>query len=67
MTGEQAKRKLREEGVTLKQFAEKNGFPYYMVSRVVSGSSKANFGRAHDVAVALGMKKKSESKSTQSA
>jgi gp16 family phage-associated protein len=62
MTGDEAKRKLREQGITLKKWAETNQFPYYMVSRVISGSMKANFGQAHDVAVKLGMKKGSSVK-----
>jgi len=67
MTGEQVKRKLRESGTTIKQWSEENGYPYYMVSRVISGTSKAHYGLAHDIAVALGMKaqpKKSASAST---
>ncbi len=56
MTGEQAKCKLREQGITLKKWAEERGYPYYMVSRVISGAVKANYGKAHDIAVALGMK-----------
>jgi len=67
MTGEQAKRKLREQGITLKQWAEENGHPYYMVSRVISGVMKANYGKAHDIAVALGMKQQTTNGSKQSA
>ncbi|AIV75392.1 MULTISPECIES: DNA-binding protein [pseudomallei group] len=56
MTGEAAKRKLREQGKTIKQWAEENGYPYVLVSRVIRGVQKANYGKGHEVAVALGMK-----------
>lgn len=61
MTGDQAKRKLRQKGLTVRQFADTHGFPYYMVSRVINGVYKGNFGKAHEIAVALGMKEKIES------
>ncbi|MCG5260402.1 DNA-binding protein [Cupriavidus gilardii] len=60
MTGEQAKRKLREQGKTIKQWAEENGFPYVLVSRVIRGVQRGHYGTGHQIAVALGMKKPSD-------
>ncbi|MBU9260527.1 DNA-binding protein [Burkholderia multivorans] len=57
MTGEAVKRKLREQGKTIKEWAEEHGYDYVLVSRVIRGVQKANYGKGHDVAVALGMKK----------
>lgn len=59
MTGEEAKRKLREQGITLKEWADARGYPYYLVSRVICGTIKGNFGLSHKVAVELGMKPES--------
>lgn len=56
MTGQEVKRKLRERGVTIKQWAEEHEYPYVLVSRVIRGVQKANYGKGHEVAVALGMK-----------
>ena len=55
MTGEEVKRKLREQGITLKEWANARGYPYYLVSRVICGTIKGNFGLSHQVAVELGM------------
>lgn len=57
MTGLEAKKKLRAQGITLTAWAQKNGFPYPIVSGVLRGVIKGNFGVAHNVAVQLGMKK----------
>lgn len=56
MTGEQVKRKLRSQGKTIKQWAEENGFSYILVSRVIRGVQKGNYGTGHQIAVKLGMK-----------
>ena len=56
MTGEAVKRKLREQGKTIKEWAQEHGYDYVLVSRVIRGVQKANYGKGHDVAVALGMK-----------
>ncbi len=60
MTGEQVKRKLRQQGKTLRQWAQENDFDYILVSRIIRGVQKGNFGKGHEVAVALGMKQESE-------
>lgn len=56
MSGEEVKRRLRARGITLTAWAKENHFPYPIVSGVVRGVIKGNFGIAHQVAVKLGMK-----------
>ena len=57
LTPEEAKRRLYANGITLTQFAERNGFKYRTVSEVVRGVNKGLYGEGHRVAVALGIKR----------
>jgi gp16 family phage-associated protein len=52
----EAKSALYAKGITLKEFAKKNGFKYRTVSEVVRGVNKGLYGEGHQVAVALGIK-----------
>lgn len=52
----EAKQALYAKGVTLSEFASKNGFKYRTVSEVVRGVNKGLYGEGHRVAVALGIK-----------
>lgn len=56
MSPEQFKKSLRQQGITITQWAEKNRFPREAVYRVLNGVEKGTFGRAHDIAVAAGIK-----------
>jgi gp16 family phage-associated protein len=56
LTPEKLKAQFRSEGRTFKDFAEKNGFHYCEVVRVVNGINKARRGNGHRIAVALGLK-----------
>lgn len=56
MTPESFKSKLRRQGKTIRQWADEHKFPPRAVYRVLNGLDKANFGRAHDIAVAAGIK-----------
>ena len=56
MTTSTFKTRLRRQGKTIRQWAEENGFPPTAVYRVLNGVDKANFGRAHDIAVKAGIK-----------
>lgn len=56
LSAQEVKTRLREQGKTLKQWAQENGFQYRAVSNVVRGVSRANYGIGHRIAVALGMK-----------
>ncbi|MGO1073204.1 DNA-binding protein [Lysobacter sp. CA199] len=59
MTPSQLKAKFRREGRTFSDWARQNGFKPDQVSRVVNGRSPANYGKAHEIAVALGLKPQS--------
>lgn len=52
----EAKRRLQAKGVTLKKFAEDNGFKYRIVSEVIRGVNKGLYGQGYEVARALGIK-----------
>lgn len=56
MTSNQVKSRLRRQGKTITQWAAEHGFPRAAVYRVLNGIDKAYFGRAHDIAVELGLK-----------
>lgn len=61
MTADQIKSRLRRERKTITQWAAEHGFPRIAVYRVLNGEDKARFGRAHDIAVKLGMKESNDS------
>ena len=52
----QAKAELQSKGITLREFAQRNGFTYRTVSEVIRGVNKGLYGEGHRVAVALGLK-----------
>lgn len=56
MTPQQVKSALRRQGKTITTWAEERGYPRTAVYRVLNGIDKAHFGRAHEIAVALGIK-----------
>ncbi len=56
MTAQSFKTRLRRQGKTIRQWAEENGYPPASVYRVLNGVDKANFGRAHEIAVKAGIK-----------
>lgn len=56
LSGEQAKARIRARGITITQWAQRHGYSLNAVYRVLNGQLKANFGTAHEIAVALGMK-----------
>lgn len=56
LTPEQVKQQFRTRGLTLTQWATENGYGRDAVYRVLNGKDKAHFGRAHEIAVALGLK-----------
>jgi gp16 family phage-associated protein len=55
-SGQKAKQKLHSQGSSLREWAQKNGFPYRLVSDVVRGVNRGTYGKGHDVACKLGMK-----------
>jgi len=57
MTAEQVKEYLRREGKTMKAWSEERGVTdYALVRRLMNGLNKGRYGKAHKVAVALGIK-----------
>lgn len=56
LTRDQVRERRRQEGKPLSQWARENGFPPIAVYRVMAGIDKGNYGRSHDIAVALGLK-----------
>ena len=53
---QQARARLAMEGVTVKRWAEENGFDAMLVYAVLSGRIRARSGKSHEVAVRLGLK-----------
>lgn len=56
LTPEQIKQSFRASGVTVTEWAEKHGYTRNAVYRVLNRIDKAHYGKAHEIAVALGMK-----------
>ena len=56
LTADQVKQKFHAAGKTVTQWAEENGYSRHAVYRVLNGFDKARYGKAHNIAVALGMK-----------
>ena len=56
LTPDQVKQHFKQHGVTIKEWAEENGFRTNAVYRVLNGIDKAYYGNGHKIAVALGLK-----------
>ncbi|MCC4259209.1 DNA-binding protein [Pseudomonas aestusnigri] len=56
LTPEQVKQRFKQRGITVKTWAEENGFRTNAVYRVLNGIDKAYYGKGHKIAVALGLK-----------
>ncbi|MCO1335344.1 DNA-binding protein [Microbulbifer sp. ANSA003] len=56
LTPDQVKAQFRAQGLTVTQWAEERGYPRNAVYRVLNSFDKAIYGRAHEIAVALGIK-----------
>lgn len=56
LTAAQVKERFRARGLTITQWCKDNGYSRDDVYRVINGQLKANWGRAHEIAVKLGMK-----------
>jgi len=57
LSGDEVKTRLREQGLTLKQWAQKRGYPYDTVSCVVRGINRGTYGMGHRIAIELGLKR----------
>lgn len=58
LTIDEVRRELRARGLTISGWARTQGFSQAEVYAVLNGRTKGNWGRAHKVAVALGLKAK---------
>lgn len=56
LTPNQVKERLRQRGQTTTQWAAEHGFSRRDVYRVLNGQLKAHYGKAHEIAVLLGLK-----------
>ena len=56
MTPDQIKNNFRQRGHTFSQWARERGYRPQQVLRVLSGCDKGHRGKAHEIAVALGLK-----------
>lgn len=57
MTPDQVRAKFKREGKTLKAWAKENGYDENRVYRVMGGFEKCLYGKSHEIAVKLGLKK----------
>ena len=56
MTPEQIKHRFRQRGETFSQWARDNGYSGNKVLRGLNGVDKGHYGKAHEIAVKLGLK-----------
>jgi len=56
MTPDQIKHRFRQRGETFSQWARDNGYSVNKVLRVLNGFDKGHYGKAHEIAVKLGLK-----------
>lgn len=58
-TPTEVKAEFREKGITFSSWSKENGYDHTHVSRVLNGVIKASYGKSHEIAVKLGLKKAS--------
>lgn len=56
MTPDKVKQQFQQRGMTFTEWADQNGYKRGEVYRVLNGQAKAKYGKAHDIAVKLGLK-----------
>jgi len=54
---EQIRKVFKEHGISIAEWARKNGFSVPLAYQVLSGQKKCVRGQSHDIAVKLGLKK----------
>lgn len=55
-TAQQVKDELISQGITIKQWAESNGYDPRFVYVILDGRIKGKRGKSHEIAVKLGLK-----------
>lgn len=56
LTPKQVKQQFHDSGKTFTEWATENGYDRNEVYRVLNGQAKARYGKAHEIAVRLGLK-----------
>ena len=56
LTADQEKQQFHASGKTVTEWATENGYTRNEVYRVLNGQAKAHYGKAHEIAVKLGLK-----------
>ena len=59
-TPDQIKQRFRQRGQIFSQWARDNNYPVNKVLRVLNGFEKGHYGKAHEIAVKLGLKPSSD-------
>lgn len=65
MTPDKVKQQFRQRGTTFTEWAKGNGYTRNEVYRVLNGQAKCHYGKAHEIAVKLGLKAHTEQTGTQ--
>jgi gp16 family phage-associated protein len=60
MTPQEVKAKFRAQGMTIAAWAKAHGYTRQDVYFILNGQRKGLWGRGHEIAVALGLKKAAE-------
>jgi len=60
-TQKEAADQFRKVGIAVSEWSRQHGFKAHQVRDVLRGKSKGNFGAAHKIAVALGIKNQCDS------
>ncbi len=55
-TPDQLKAELKEKGITMLAHSKRCGVDYMLASKLMNGSVKGRYGKAHEAAVKLGLK-----------
>jgi len=53
---DEVRKQFKKAGMTIRQWAKDNKFNERIVYAVISGENQGNYGKAHEVAVRLGLK-----------
>jgi len=61
LTPDQVKAQFKARGMTFRQWAKEQGYTANSVYRVLNGTDKAHYGKAHEIAVKLGLKNPNQS------
>lgn len=56
LTPDQVKERFKNLGKTVTEWAAENGYSRGEVYRVLNGQAKCHYGKAHEIAVKLGLK-----------